>query len=346
MVVLLPAVAVAAPVATTRAGASVPTGHVVTGNAVESRDGITIRSQIVGEHTRVERVKPDPRQLLVLDRPLELRAVEPGGRRAVLADPLPGGATPFRPAGRSSTTVVVADLVGRTSRAYEVPRNVEPEAFGVGYPVLYVIDHRPKRDPISYRVAALNLNTGVVRRVPGPFDQKIPLDDMTADARRQVPAPSGRQLYTLYVETARTGDEDNERAEYDETGGYGGGSDEAWTSAFVHVLDLTENWAYCVNLPVEFGLGAPSGSAIAVSSDGTRLFIADAHAHALAVLDATSLTRLSLSTRAPAFTGIPLPVDVSDADHIELAATVTGVTLTADGAIWAFDMSASTWVRH
>ena len=194
---LVVAAVLIAPVDVAAARGAGPSRHLV-----ESRDGITIGSQIVDGRTQVERVRPHPERLLTLDRPLELRAVEPGGQRAVLADPLPPGATPFRPGGRA-----VDDARRRRSRrrhvaAYTVARNVEPEAFGVGSPLLYLIDHRPKRDPISYRVTALDLNTGLVERVLGPYSQKIPLDDMTADARQQVVAPSGRQLYTLYVETA------------------------------------------------------------------------------------------------------------------------------------------------
>ena len=66
----------------------------------------------------------------------------------------------------------------------------------------------------------------------------------------------------------------------------------------MHVLDLTERWAYCVNLPVEFGLGSPSANVIAVSPDGAHLFIADGHRRALAVLDTTALSRLALISRA------------------------------------------------
>jgi hypothetical protein len=333
-VAVLVVATVLSPVAMPVAAASAPSTHVVA-----SRDGIVLRSQIVGEQTRLVRVSPDPAQLLILDRPLELRAVEPGGRRAVLADPLPTGATPFRPGGRASTTLVVADLVNRTSRTYVLSHNVEPEAFGVGSPLLYLIDHRPKLDPDSYRVAALDLDTGVAQKVFGPLSTKVPLDDMTASARQQVPAPSGRQLYTLYVETARTSGESSEYREY------GSSSTDGWTSAFVHVLDLAENWAYCVNLPAEFGLGAPSGNAIAVSPDGKRLFIADAHAGSLAMLDATRLTRDSLIARAPSVTQVPLPTAVGARDHVELAATATAVTLTDHGATWTFDVTAATWLQ-
>jgi hypothetical protein len=258
----------------------------------------------------------------------------------VLADPLPRGATPFRPGGRASTTLVVADLVAGTSRAYTVARNVEPEAFGVGSPLLYLLDHRPKRDPISYRVTALDLNTGLVERVLGPYSQKIPLDDMTADARQQVAAPSGRQLYTLYVETARAGDE---QSEYGGSGEYGSAAGEEWTTAFVHVLDLTERWAYCVNLPVEFGLGSPSANAIAVSPDGAHLFIADGHARALAVLDTTALSRLALISRPPTVVQLPLPGDVTERDHIRLDATASAVTLSAHGSSWNLDLATNSW---
>ena len=69
---------------------------------------------------------------LRLNEPLQLRVVEPGGKRVALATPLAAGADTYRPGGRASTRLVVADLSTGAHRAYNLPRNVEPEAFGVG----------------------------------------------------------------------------------------------------------------------------------------------------------------------------------------------------------------------
>ena len=38
----------------------------------------------------------------------------------------------YHPGGRASTRLVVVDVASGSTRAYDVPGNVEPEAFGVG----------------------------------------------------------------------------------------------------------------------------------------------------------------------------------------------------------------------
>ena len=50
-------------------------------DAVTSRDGIGFRSIIVDGQTRVERSSPGYEHVVTLDEPLQLRLVEPGGRR-------------------------------------------------------------------------------------------------------------------------------------------------------------------------------------------------------------------------------------------------------------------------
>ena len=129
-------------------------------DTVTSRDGIAFQSITFGDQTALERVSPDPALVLTLDEPLELRLVEPGGQRVVLGTPLPEGADAYHPGGRASTHLVVVDVATRATRSYDLPRNIEPEAFGVGVPALFVIDHRPAAHPTYYRVASMSLETG------------------------------------------------------------------------------------------------------------------------------------------------------------------------------------------
>ena len=42
-----------------------------------------------------------------------------------------------------------------------------------------------------------------------------------------------------------------------------------------YVLDLAENWAYCVDLPKSFGRGAPESAGIALGPSGTKIYVAD-----------------------------------------------------------------------
>jgi len=237
------------------------------------------QSRIVDGQTVVS--SPDDGSVaLRLNQPLQLRVVEPGGARVALATPLAPGADTYRPGGRASTRLVVADLETGTRRTYNVPRNVEPEAFGVGASrdLLFVVDHRPALHPSSYRVGAINLVTGTVQGLFGPT--KTPLDiDMTGDARQQVLSASRTQLYTLYLE--------HDHAETTPSG-----------TAFVHVLDLAGGWAYCVDLP-GVGHGPPGSSTIRLDANGDTILVSDRHANTQRTIRTADLTLSRLATGAP-----------------------------------------------
>jgi hypothetical protein len=304
--------------------ADAKTVDTVTVHTVTSRDGIVFRSIIVNGQTRVERISPDPAQVVTLDEPLELRVVEPGGGRVALGTPLPKGADRYHPGGRASTRLVVVDVPTGASRAYDVPRNVEPEAFGVGNPALFVIDHRPATNPTYYRVASMSLETGQVEPLPGP--DKTPLgEDMSGTARQQMYAASGRQLYTLYAQPA---DADLAAAP------------NVASESFVHVLDLAENWAYCVDLPESFGRGSAGSASIGLDPSGRDLFVADARAGKLAVLDTGALDRNSLVEHEPHVTVVALPRAVRRNATIMLTTTATGVSLDAGAVHMVVDAAA------
>ncbi len=296
-------------------------------DAVTSRDGIGFRSIIVDGQTRVERSSPGYEHVVTLDEPLQLRLVEPGGRRVVLGPPLTAGADAYHPGGRASTRLVVVDVANGSTRAYDVPGNVEPEAFGVGLPALFVIDHRPAKSPNYYRVASMGLDTGQVEPLLGP--DKFPLsEDMSGTAREQVYAASGRQLYTLY---AQPRDADLPGARYD------------WSEAFVHVLDLAENWAYCVDLPESFGRGSAHSADITLDPDGASLYVADTRAGKLAVLDTGALDRNNLVNDQPRIKVVKLPRAVPRNAAIALTTTATGIALDTATAHFTYDPLTTNW---
>ena len=296
-------------------------------DAVTSRDGIGFRSIIVDGQTRVERSSPGYEHVVTLDEPLQLRLVEPGGQRVVLGPPLTAGADAYHPGGRASTRLVVVDVANGSTRAYDVPGNVEPEAFGVGLPALFVIDHRPAKNPNYYRVASMGLDTGQVEPLLGP--DKFPLsEDMSGTAREQVYAASGRQLYTLY---AQPRDADLPGARYD------------WSESFVHVLDLAENWAYCVDLPESFGRGSAHSADITLDPDGASLYVADTRAGKLAVLDTGALDRTTLIDDQPQIKVVKLPRGVPRNAAIALTTTATGIALDTATAHFTYDPTTTNW---
>jgi len=70
--------------------------------------------------------------------------------------------------------------------------------------------------------------------------------------------------------------------------------------AFVHVLHLTDRWAYCLDLPHPFGEGPASGHAVAVSADGRELAVLDTTSGTVAYADTAALTITRTTTVAPA----------------------------------------------
>ncbi|MEX1008068.1 MAG: hypothetical protein WD271_09530 [Acidimicrobiia bacterium] len=297
-------------------------------DTLTSRDGIAFRSITVDDQTRLERVSHDPQLVATLDEPLTLRLVEPGGQRVVLGSPLPKGADTYHPGGRASTHLVVVDVTTGATRAYDLNRNVEPEAFGVGSPTLFVIDHHPARNPTYYRVASMSLETGQFSKLAGP--DKSSLEDMVGTARQQVYASSGRQLYTLYAQP-----KDADLA----------ASSKVPSESFVHVLDLGGNWAYCVDLPESFGRGSARSAGIALDPSGNTLYVADARARKLAALDTRRLEQNALINNEPPITVVALPRSVTRHSAIALTTTATGVSITAGSAHFTYDPATAAWIN-
>jgi hypothetical protein len=133
----------------------------------------------------------------------------------------------------------------------------------------------------------------------------------------QVPAPDGTKLYTLYSS---------------QPSAYAKGYDPTQAAAgrpvaFVHVLNLEENWAFCLPLPRRLW-DAPAGEqAMAASLDGSLLYVADPSRDTVAVIDAVKTKVLRAAT-----------VDFATGDTAHSAAAVSpdGATLyvgTGEGVV-------------
>ena len=209
----------------------------------------------------------------------ELRAIDPtsgaplwrhhlaGDLAVKLATPLGTGVVlgpRYRAGGRATTDLVVGRMGAPSPdfRAYHLRANAEPEAISLDRSTLFFIQYVPAMHPTGYQLRQLDLatgQTGDVRRV-----DEDETGVMQGIARTHVMARDGSRLYTLYTVAGQR--------------------------AFVHVLDLRDKYAHCVDLPLPFGTGPQSAVALAMSPDGTRLFVADRHSGATAVIDTTVLT--------------------------------------------------------
>lgn len=199
---------------------------------------------------------------------LSARVVSGSGRLVALTDPRASGTTPYLPAPKSRTRVVVMDSSG-AHRDYLLEGNFEPEAFKLNDRELFVIEYIPALAPNRYRVRRLRLGRGDV--VPIGRLKGLAPDQMNGTGRTQVPSPDGEELYTLYTQQSESGHED--------------GHHSGTAHAFVHLLNLRYSWAHCIDLPDEFASGTPDASALAMDPSGDRLYVIEGSAGYIASIN-------------------------------------------------------------
>lgn len=244
-----------------------------------------------GERTMAQAVEPSTGATLRaqdLDGVLDVRAVSRDGGLVALMPREKGhtyGEGRYQPARRRTTTIVITSLDGTPERTIEVDANVEPEAFSNDGSALFVIQYSPPMHPDRYRVARLDLATGDLGSVF--TDQKELQGNMRGTAYAQTLAPDGGALYTFYKK------HDGE--------------------AFVHVLNLEQQFANCVDLPEGFGED-PAAVAITTTPSGDQIVVVDGARRSVVDIDAGSLR----SVRTKTFKGVQASRDpvvaVGDAD--------------------------------
>jgi hypothetical protein len=253
------------------------------GLGVLSSDGTLLaRTEPVSGGTRLTSLRlPDgqPVASAVLPDPLMARAVSRDGTLVALADPTPAGGSPYRPAGRERTTIVVAGAAGQRNRL-ELAGNLEPEAFDTSGSYLYILDYLPPAAPDRYRVRTVEIATGAVEPLYTRDKQPVPSgaeEEMRGEGRAAVFDGIRNLLFTLYTHQPEHLHTRNLIA------GVHPGAQQV--HAFVHTLSLDTRWAFCVDLPAPFGANPAAGHAIALRPGGSRLAVVDAWSGAVALID-------------------------------------------------------------
>jgi hypothetical protein len=219
-------------------------------------------------------------------RGLTARVVSASGALVALTDSPAGPPSP-----RRRTRIVVADPTGEEPvRELDLFGNFEPEAFSVDDAYLFVLEYLPANAPERYRVRRVELATGNVQPLLLRDKTVVPAgaeEEMRGEGRQAVLSPDRSRLYTLYLHQA---DHQHTRDLLP------GATDGPEVHAFVHVLSLTEGWAYCLDLPAPFGEHPADAHALTVSPDGTTLYVGELTTKQVAVADTGSLTVTRVAT--------------------------------------------------
>ncbi|MDQ3771080.1 MAG: hypothetical protein M3343_03190 [Actinomycetota bacterium] len=195
------------------------------------------------------------------------------GDLLALASPHRRGATPWLPAGRRRTEIAaVAPETGTAAGLYDLKGNFELEGFSTDGRQLFLLEYMPAANPTRYGLRRLNLEGGTIRSIK-ESKQNAP-GSMRGTGRIARFSPSGHELYTLYTQQgpnyAHGGNGEHEPGD---------------VYAFVHLLNLEGAWTHCIDLRAPFGTGKVTTHAMAVSPDGSRLYVADPSSGGLAVID-------------------------------------------------------------
>jgi DNA-binding beta-propeller fold protein YncE len=218
-------------------------------------------------------------------RGLTARVVSTSGARVALTETDAGP--------RTRTRVVVADPAGaQPARELDLAGNFEPEAFAADDAYLFVLEYLPADAPERYRVRRVELATGEVQPLLLRDKSLVPPgaeEEMRGEGRQAVLSPDHSRLYTLYLH----------QGEHQHTRDLLPGShatEGPLVHAFVHVLSLTEGWAYCLDLPSPFGEHPAAAHALTISPDGGRLYLGEMTTNQVAVADTESLTLTRVAT--------------------------------------------------
>ena len=207
---------------------------------------------------------------------MQLDVASASGRLLAFTEPEETGASPWIPAGRARTKItIVPTKNNRDSRTYDLRGNFGIEAFSTDDSQLFLIDFKPARHPWHYELRRLDLRSGRLREIARP-KQNAP-GSMNGTGRLSVFSPGGNQLYTLYTQQGPN-----------YTHGTAADLGKGNVYAFVHLLDLDGAWTHCIDLPAPFGTGPVTSHAMALSHDGSRLYVADPSSGGVAVIDPAS----------------------------------------------------------
>ena len=247
----------------------------------------------------------------------QLSAIDATGRWAALTRvPTDVEKSVWTKASKWQTDIQVVDL-GATNanleQSFRLDGNFDVDALGPGGASLYLIEHVPAVNPEHYLIRLLNLQTG--RLQDGALRDKLAQDDlMTGLAWSSLGTPDGNYLLTLYLDTVRH-------------------------VAFIHTLDLVNQFPVCIDLPSGSGdLDLLKQYTLAVTPHSTTVYAANAALGVVAEISMQSKQVSHVETFAPNALGIPFDnARSTPAAGSVLSRDVSKLFFTRGWDVWSYD---------
>ena len=178
---------------------------------------------------------------------LHVAAISPDGKLVAYSDSPEYGIRGLPKARTSTRVAIVAANNTAPPKVLDLAGNIVPEAFSTDGRHLFVLDYVPAAAPDHYEVRMIDLVTGAKTDVGGRPKELPNEEQMQGNVRTSVYSPNRQMLFTLY-------------SEYGEAG-----------HAFIHALNLSEKWSYCLDLPDSGRFG--DGQATLAMSKDNKLYV-------------------------------------------------------------------------
>ena len=217
---------------------------------------------------------------------MSLEVVSADGGSAAFSSAGTTDESQWLPPGRHRTSITIVRTNSDRRRTYDLRGNFGIEGFSTDGRQLFLLEYMPAMNPWHYGLRRLVLKSGDIQEIKRE-KQNAP-GQMNGTGKLALFSPAGDELYTLYTQQGpnytHVDPEDVDEKDHDAI------------YAFVHLLNLDGAWTHCIDLPPPFGTGDVTTHAMAVSADGSRLYVADPSSGGVAVIDPEAAVVLNSAT--------------------------------------------------
>jgi hypothetical protein len=211
--------------------------------------------------------------------------------------------------GQKTDLAILDTVSGKPTHQFHLDGNFDIDGLSRAGDSLFLLQHVDPADATHYQIRLYDLATDFLS--PDPLrDKRAPDEEMTGYAWDGTASPDGQWLLTLYLDSRQH-------------------------SAFVHSLNLRDQYPVCIDLPSADGdMAKLRAYSITMAPDGMHAYAANPVLGRLAVLDLSSWTVDHIAS-FPAVT--PVPTDERLVARSLLSSDGRTLYFTAGRIVWAYD---------